>query len=302
MLHLGRRKLPRLEKLKRFKVHPAFIIAGVLALITGRFTDFTVCTLSALIHECAHALCGARMGYALDKIVLMPYGAVVKGDISGITFKDEVILCLSGPLVNLLIALLTAALWWLFPAVYPYTESVYDMNLSLFFTNMLPAYPLDAGRILMRAISEKFSDKAARRVCFSVSIITAAAGVGIFVFSCFSSPNFSALLFAAMLASGVFSTEKGEYAKIRFSYLKSFTRGVEIKRIALSENTALKTVIKFFSEDKYLIADIYSLNGEYVLSLRQEDLARLIEEKSIYSKFSDFLSDFGNIPLAKSKI
>lgn len=258
-----------------------------------------MCTLSALIHECAHALSGAKMGYALDKIVLMPYGAVVKGDISGITFKDEVILCLSGPLVNLFIALFTAALWWLFPAVYPYTESVYAMNLSLFFSNMLPAYPLDAGRILLRALSEKFSDKTARGICFAISLITAVLAAGIFIFSCFSYPNFSAILFAAMLVAGIFSAEKGEYTKIRFSYLKSFARGVEIKRIALSEGAALKTVIKFFSEDKYLIADIYSSDGEYILSLRQEELARLIEKKSIYTKFSEILPDFINIPLAK---
>lgn len=261
-----------------------------------------MCTLSALIHECAHALCGARMGYALDKIVLMPYGAAVEGDVGGITFKDEAILCLSGPLTNLFIALLTTALWWLFPAVYPYTESVYRMNLSLFFTNILPAYPLDAGRIFLRALSEKFSFKTARRVCFCVSALFAASAAGIFIFSCFSSPNFSALMFAAMLVAGMFSPEKGEYTKIRFSYLKSFTRGVEIKRIALSESATLKTAIKFFSEDKYLIADIYSADGEYVLSLRQEDLARLIEKESIYAKFGELLPQFTEIPLAKMRI
>lgn len=239
------------------------------------------------------------MGYGLDRIILMPYGAVVKGDVYGITFKDEVLLCLSGPLVNLAVAVCAAAAWWLFPACYPYTESIFDMNLSLFITNMIPAYPLDAGRILLRALSEKLPRRKARFICSAVSVFAAATATGLFVYSCFSSPNFSALAFALLLLSGCFSTEKGEYGKIRFSYEKSLSRGVEVRRVAISENAPLKTVIKFFSEDKYLVADIYSEEGEYVLSIRQEKLAELIEKENIYLKFNEVLSDFNGVSLAK---
>jgi len=239
------------------------------------------------------------MGYELDKIILMPYGAVVKGDVYGITFKDEVFLCLSGPLVNLAAAVCVAAAWWLFPACYPYTESAFDMNMSLFITNMIPAYPLDAGRILMRALSEKFSRRRARAVCAAISVFAAACAAGLFVYSCFSAPNFSALAFSVLLVTGCFSPEKGEYGKIRFSYEKSLRRGVEERRVAISESSSLKTVIKFFSEDKYLVADIYSERGEYILSLRQEKLAALIEKEDIYLKFNEVLPDFAGSALAK---
>jgi len=232
----------------------------------------------------------------------MPYGAVVKGDIGGITQRDEILLCLCGPFTNLLLALLTAALWWLFPACYPYTESVFDMNLSLFITNMLPAYPLDAGRILLRFLSERLSPKKARTICSAVSLIFAAATLGLFIYSCFSTPNFSALAFALLVASGMFSAEKGEYKKIKFSYRKSFERGVEVRRIAVSEKATLKNMLRFFSEDKYLIIDVYSESGEYAASLRQEQLAELIERESIYKKLSELLPDFSCLPLAKSKI
>lgn len=272
---------------------------GLVTAFTGGLIDFIVCSISALIHECAHAYCGGRLGYSLDKIILMPYGAVIRGDISGITFKDEVLLCLSGPFINLFLAAMIAACWWLAPDCYPYTDSAFYMNLSLFLTNMLPAYPLDMGRILMRALSEKLARARASIVCKAISAVTAAGIAVIFIISCFSSPNFSALFFAVFLFFGCFLSERGEYKKIKFSYGAAFKRGVEIRRIALSEEAALKTFIKFFSEDKYLIADIFSSDGEYILSLKQEEIAALMEKENIYVKINQLLPFLPKRSLAK---
>lgn len=294
--------MPRLEKLKKFKIHPAFLLAGVVSALTGGLLDFIVCTLSALIHECAHAFCGNRLGYELNKIILMPYGAVISGDVSGITFKDEVILCLSGPFINLALAVAIVACWWLAPDCYPYTESAFYMNASLFITNMLPAYPLDMGRILFRALSEKISRARAKNICLVISGVTALLSAALFAISCFKTPNFSALFFALFLFFGCFFGEKGEYRKIRFSYKKAFSRGVEVRRVAVGEDTPLKNLIKFFSEDKYLVADIFSAEGEYVSSLMQEQIADFIEKENIYIKIKELLPFLPESALAKSKI
>lgn len=275
---------------------------GLITAFTGGLIDFITCTLSALIHECAHACCGGRLGYSLDKIILMPYGAVIRGDINGIAFKDEVLLCLSGPFINLFIAVMIVACWWLAPDCYPYTESLFYMNLSLFLTNMLPAYPLDMGRILMRALSEKLSFARAGIICKVISAATALGIIALFIISCFETPNFSALFFAVFLFFGCFLSERGEYKKIKFSYAAAFKRGVEVRRIALSEEAALKTFIKFFSEDKYLIADIYSSDGEYIASLKQEEIAALMEKENIYVKIKQLLPFLPKRALAKGEI
>ena len=46
--------------------------------------------LVAVQHECAHAFAAAKLGYKLNAIVLMPFGAVIDGDLRGISFKDEI--------------------------------------------------------------------------------------------------------------------------------------------------------------------------------------------------------------------
>ncbi|MCQ2400222.1 MAG: hypothetical protein MJ072_06925, partial [Clostridia bacterium] len=56
-----------------------------------------------------------KLGYRLVNLTLLPYGAVIKGDLKGLNLTDEIKIVLLGPLVNLLLGALTVSLWWLFP-------------------------------------------------------------------------------------------------------------------------------------------------------------------------------------------
>ncbi|MBO7297673.1 MAG: hypothetical protein J6U60_01345, partial [Clostridia bacterium] len=60
----------------RLTLHPLFIAVGVWYCFTGELFLFLLSCLVALQHECAHAFAAAKLGYKLNKIVLMPYGAV----------------------------------------------------------------------------------------------------------------------------------------------------------------------------------------------------------------------------------
>ena len=86
------------------RLHPTFIAVGIWYCFTGELFSFFLSCIVALQHECAHAFAAARLGYKLDKVVLMPYGAVIDGDLSGITLKDEITVAVWGPLCNLLTA------------------------------------------------------------------------------------------------------------------------------------------------------------------------------------------------------
>ena len=140
------------QKIKRFskvvRLHPLFLLLGVWYAVKGELFLFLLNTLVALQHECAHAFAAAKLGYTLRKIVLMPYGAIIDGDLSGISFKDELFVAICGPLCNLLTALFVLALWWLAPTMYAFTDVAYYSSLAIALLNLLPAYPLDGGRIL----------------------------------------------------------------------------------------------------------------------------------------------------------
>lgn len=242
-------------------------------------------TLCALEHECAHAFAARRFGYALDQITLMPYGAVISGDISGISRREEVWVCLAGPLVNGVTALLFAALWWLFPETYPYTDTAAYASLSLLLVNLLPAYPLDGGRLLRVALM-RLPKKRARVISLFVSILTAAAIFGYFVWSCFSAPNFSALAFAVLLIVGNFGG--GSYSRVTLSRKKSFARGVEEKRIALSKEATAGYAMRFLGEDRYVTFLLFD-GEEFYGELPEEEFFKGVERSGYATPLKEYL-------------
>lgn len=269
-------------------VHPLFLLCGVLTAFTGQLLLFLIITLCALQHECAHAFVARRYGFSLNKIVLMPYGAVISGDIEGISVKQEIAVCLAGPFINGVTALGFVALWWLFPETYPYTDVAAYASLSLLLVNLLPAYPLDGGRILA-ALLRPLGEKKAKRLCGAVSLVTAAALLGYFIYTCFSAPAFTALAFAVFLAAGSFGG--GRYGRISFSRKKAFDRGIEEIRIAVSADCTVGGAVRFLREDRYLVLLLFQ-GEEFFGELAEEELLRGIEEGDFSRPLSDLLQQF----------
>ncbi len=258
----------------RVRVHPLFLAAGVLSAFTGQLLLFLSAVLAALEHEFAHSIAARSEGYCLDKILLMPYGAVISGDLSGIPPKAEAKVLLAGPLANAFTALAFAALWWLFPETYPYTEAAAEVSLSLFLVNLLPAYPLDGGRLLLLLLAP-LGESRARLFSRIAAFLTAGGIFALFVLSLFSSPNFSALLFALLLFAGNFGG--GSYRRIAFSRGRTFSRGVEEKRVVLSSERTAGECVRYLREDKYLVLIVYE-DGEYLGELTEGELFAVLEE------------------------
>ncbi len=254
-------------------VHPLFLAAGILSACTGSLLLFVSAVLAALEHECAHAFAARRYGFQLDKIVLMPYGAVIKGDLAGIPPKQELAVLLAGPLVSGATGLFFVALWWLWPETYAYTDTAAIVSFSLFFVNLLPAWPLDGGRIL-RLLLRPLGSKKSQHICRFLSILLACSVLGYFIFTCFSVPQWSALLFGIFLLAGAFGG--GEYRRMSFSR-ERFLRGVEERRIAVSSEIPLSAALGYLREDRYLTLLLFDGEGFYAEMTEEELFAALAQ-------------------------
>lgn len=246
---------------------------GIASAFTGDLLLFVAAVLAALEHECAHLIAARRYGYVLDQIVLMPYGAVLSGDLTGMTRKEEFAVSVAGPLCNGATALFFVALWWLFPETYPYTEAAATVSLSLCLVNLLPAFPLDGGRILL-SLLRPIGAARARLVCRIVTFCTAAAVMGYFVFTCFSEPSYSAMIFSALLIAGAFGG--GAYRPVTFSREKDFSRGVEERRVAISSERTLREALRFLREDRYLTLLLFE-KGEFLCEMSEEEYLAALE-------------------------
>lgn len=268
----------------RIRVHPLFLAVGVLSALTGGLLVFLAAVLAALEHECAHAYVARRYGYSLSEVVLMPYGAVIKGDLSGMGRREYFHVLAAGPCMNAATGIAFVALWWLFPETYPYTELAAAVSFSLFFVNLLPAYPLDGGRML-RILLEPFGKRRARIAVGVCGGLVSAGILGYFVWSCFSRPAFSALLFAVLLLFGTFGG--GSYARIDFSR-RDFSRGVEERRIAVDAACTVGDAVRFLREDRYLTLLLFE-GGEFVGELGEEEYLAALNTGEYGRRLGSFL-------------
>ena len=110
-----------------------------------------------LAHEFGHALVARRRGVEVEEIDLWLLGGVSRMRGQPKTADDELAYAFAGPAVTAAIALVFGLAWLLLPSTAPRAARaliVYEaeVNAAIFLFNLIPAFPLDGGRILRAAL------------------------------------------------------------------------------------------------------------------------------------------------------
>jgi Zn-dependent protease/CBS domain-containing protein len=148
---------------------------------------------SVVLHELGHALVSRRNGLPVKGIMLLPIGGIILVDPNAQAdcTKDaarEVRVALAGPLVNGVLAAMAAAVlllvmhaslasFWTKPliGIDSVPRSFFWINLFLCALNLLPAFPMDGGRILRAWLARRMEFQLATRRAVSIGHIFAAA-------------------------------------------------------------------------------------------------------------------------------
>lgn len=270
----------------RFKVHPLFIILGIYFAFTGKVFSFIIYTLCALIHELGHSITAQKCGYKLVNITLMPFGAVVKGDISGMGYLDEIRVALAGPFINLAIGVGLVALWWVFPESYPYTELAAFASLTLALINLIPAFPLDGGRVLLCTLSLFLSRKIAVAICKGIGVALSLLMAGLFVYSCFIEINLSLLLFALFMFFGVIDKSSGDRFVRIFEGLSpgGLKNGKRIKSLAVSDDFTVRRLCRKIDGGYLYRVYVYDGQGKIKSILEPHEVISLLQTKPFDEK------------------
>ena len=269
-------------------VHPLFFALGFYYALTGEILVFIVYSLCALSHELGHSIVAQRQGYRLGKIILMPFGAVVTGNIDGLKFTDQIKIALAGPLLNLSVCVFFIALWWIFPEAYAFTDLAVQANLSMALINLIPAYPLDGGRILCATLTEIMGEKNAILVCKVLGGILGASLLGCFVYSIFNKINFSLMLFGLFVLFGALEKKRDNvYVKLYSGVSEEkLMCGMPVKKIALSINADVKKLISLLDSNALNEVSLVE-KGRTVKVLGDEELKKIIESFRVYTKLSE---------------
>ncbi|MBR2871691.1 MAG: site-2 protease family protein [Clostridia bacterium] len=273
-----------------FSVHPLFILLGIYYSATGRIFVFLTVTLCALVHELGHSFSASRAGYRLNKITLMPFGAVVQGDTEDLAPKDQIKIALAGPLVNLAVGIFFVAVWWVYPEAYVYTDIAVWTSFSLAFVNLIPATPLDGGRVLCAMLSIKLGKRKALLITRLVGCVLGIALLSLFIASCFYSPNVSLLFFSLFVLFGGLPTKSpARYVKL-FSgiNLNKLKRGMPFKKQGIDGGATVKKLISILDEDCINEIVVYK-NGVESALLDQNDISEIVKNHSLNQSLGEIV-------------
>ncbi len=101
--------------------------------------------ISVLIHEISHSLVAMRYGAKVRGILLFIFGGVAMIEKMPKEARKEFLIALAGPLSSLVLALVGFSLTFVFKQFF-YLFGYFNLILALF--NLIPAFPMDGGRIL----------------------------------------------------------------------------------------------------------------------------------------------------------
>jgi Zn-dependent protease/CBS domain-containing protein len=131
-----------------------------------------------LLHEFGHVLAARRYGIATPDITLLPIGGVARLDRIPEKPAEELVVALAGPAVNVAIATLlllplggvpdVAAMAGLEDPGQSLLARLFWVNVTLVVFNLIPAFPMDGGRVLRALLGMRLGNRRATDVAASI--------------------------------------------------------------------------------------------------------------------------------------
>ena len=123
------------------------------------FTILTVLLVCVLLHELGHSLVARRFGIQVIDITFWPLGGMARMSEIPEDSKIEGLVAIAGPAVNFALALLVLPLLFFEPdsgVSQTFGQGFLSANLMLGFFNLIPAFPMDGGRILRAFLALRY--------------------------------------------------------------------------------------------------------------------------------------------------
>ncbi|KXS43941.1 MAG: stage IV sporulation protein FB [Candidatus Frackibacter sp. T328-2] len=263
----------------KFKLNLLFLLVilifGYLRLLDKALITFGV----AFIHELAHVVVAKNNSVPIDEVELLPFGGVAKyGDLLELNPKVEIKTALAGPLCNLFLAI---------SMVICLRYSLFSVNWGIFFIkcnliiglfNLLPALPLDGGRIFRAFKTKRLGFRSATKLAIKLSKYLAVV-VGVLAVIGLWLGYFNLLLL--IIAFFIYISACREDSSSIYIMLRYLTQKEDRLReegvlwnqeLIVMENTLIKQIIEKFKPRCFHTVVVLDYDLDIIATLTEEDV------------------------------
>ena len=290
-------------KIKMHFTFPLILIWG--ALTFGVFNDggwegalyglvvTTLIFIIVVLHELGHSAAARRYQIPVRQIVLLPLGGVAEIEEIPEEPGKELVIAVAGPLVNLALALVLAVLaplvgqtlsvqrlgelssslgQFTFSSIFLY---IFVTNLFIGAFNLIPAFPMDGGRILRATLATGLPYSQATVIAVAIGQVLS-WGFGLWGFL---SGNFLLIILAFFIYTG--AGQEGKLVRLRqtlgdLTVDQAYSRGVKSIDLNQPIETAVHSTLNSF-QSHFPICD----QGKLVGMLPYSRLVQALEERAL---------------------
>ena len=250
----------------KVRVTPGAILLPAFCIVAGETRSMLSAIVSLAFHETAHAIAAGNLGMPVALITLYPFGAVMRLDSLLSDGRGEWIVAAAGPIGSLAFAALLSLSRTVLPGG-AWIDRLIDANLILAAVNLLPAFPLDGGRIFRAVLCRTVRERAAKTILLSFSgvIVLGMLGAGVYLVLK-GVPAWTLFLIPPFLAVSAFSEWRTPDAGIVSRVLQrraDLRNGAAQKAqiVVIGENASVGEALSSFSGSRFTILRVIGASG-----------------------------------------
>ena len=263
------------------KIDPLLLAILAPAALLGLLDMLLVSLLTVLVHELGHAAAAHCLGIRVMEVELMPFGGVARlAGINDAGSVREFIIALAGPTVNFLIIGILTSIVNAHPETVDVLGKWISASLAIGLFNLLPAYPLDGGRMLRAAMKPFLGQERATRIAIWIGVAMGSAIVVSAIVTACTGGKLNLTLLSVggfVVVSALRENRETAYAAVRRTSAKRQKikdSTLPEKRLAANVHTQLRELVRGFSQSAYHVVTVVDDNMDVIGSVGENEIVR----------------------------
>jgi len=274
-----------------------FVALIALFAVSGMVGKVLLIFSAVLWHECAHAAAALALGYKVREVELLPFGGVARIDRLGEAgANSEMIMAAAGPAASVVLAAVVYLV-----KIHGYfgvdlLQFYFEANIMLAAFNLLPALPLDGGRILRAWLSLHWDYGKATLFTITTSKAISAILLGKVIYDYFFVDTLNLSFSIAAVFLYIAARAEGRVAGYRTMRVlagkkaelsaRGFMPTVHYTAMA---DAAIRDIVRVFGPERYYVVLVVDESYRLCGTLTETEVWEALPSRGLYTKIGELL-------------